>query len=55
MNPEIERNLGEQPIARIMRELYWDRPMEQWPRSADGGLAMFTHPLDLDALLKESP
>src|ERR1041384_6122585 len=36
-------------------ELYWDRPKEQWPRSADGGLAMFTHPLDLDALLKESP
>jgi catechol 2,3-dioxygenase len=36
-------------------ELYWDRPKEQWPHSADGGLAMFTHPLDLDALLKESP
>ena len=35
-------------------ELYWDRPKEQWPRSADGGLAMFTHPLNLDALLKES-
>ena len=35
-------------------ELYWDRPKEQWPRSADGGLAMFTHPLDLDALLKEA-
>lgn len=36
-------------------ELYWDRPKEQWPRSADGGLAMFTHPLDLDELLKETP
>lgn len=36
-------------------ELYWDRPKEQWPRSADGGLAMFTHPLDLEALLKEGP
>ena len=36
-------------------ELYWDRPKEQWPRSADGGVAMFTHPLDLDALLKEAP
>ena len=36
-------------------ELYWDRPKEQWPHNADGGLAMFTHPLDLDALLKESP
>jgi catechol 2,3-dioxygenase len=33
-------------------ELYWDRPQEQWPRSPDGGVAMFTHPLDLDALLK---
>ena len=32
-------------------ELYWDRPQEQWPRSSDGGLAMFTRPLDLDALL----
>src|SRR5580698_4694691 len=28
-------------------ELYRDRPREQWPRSADGGLAMFTHRLDL--------
>ncbi|HXC34954.1 MAG TPA: VOC family protein, partial [Candidatus Acidoferrales bacterium] len=26
-------------------ELYWDRPREQWPRAADGGLAMFTHRL----------
>src|SRR5437016_946853 len=34
-------------------ELYWDRPSEQWPRASDGGIAMFTHPLDLDALLKE--
>jgi catechol 2,3-dioxygenase len=33
-------------------ELYWDRPKEQWPRSPDGGAAMFTHPLDLDGLLK---
>ncbi len=36
-------------------ELYRDRPQEQWPRSADGGVAMFTHPLDLDGLLKEAP
>lgn len=36
-------------------ELYWDRPGEQWPRDATGALAMFTHPLDLDALLKEPP
>jgi len=30
-------------------ELYWDKPEEQWPRTADGGLAMFTHDLDLNA------
>ena len=32
-------------------ELYWDRPQEEWPRTPDGGLAMFTRPLDLDSLL----
>ena len=32
-------------------ELYWDRPPAQWPRSADGSLAMFTRFLDLDGLL----
>ncbi len=31
-------------------ELYWDRPKEQWPRTADGKLAMFTRHLDLDEL-----
>ena len=31
-------------------ELYWDRPVEEWPRTADGGLAMYTKPLDLDSL-----
>ena len=36
-------------------ELYWDRPKENWPCAADGGLAMFTRALDLDALLKEVP
>jgi catechol-2,3-dioxygenase len=35
-------------------ELYWDKPKEQWRRGADGGLVMFTHPLDLDALVSES-
>ena len=35
-------------------ELYWDRPKEQWPRDADGGLAMFTRSLDIDVLLKET-
>ena len=34
-------------------ELYWDRPAEQWPRAADGSLAMFTRRLDLDNLLRE--
>src|SRR3982750_159381 len=32
-------------------ELYRDRPTEQWPRNADGSLAMFTHRLDIDDLL----
>lgn len=32
-------------------ELYWDKPKETWPRAADGALAMFTAPLDLDRLL----
>ena len=36
-------------------ELYWDRPKEQWPRAADGSLAMFTRHLDLDGLMAESP
>jgi catechol 2,3-dioxygenase len=36
-------------------ELYWDRPQEKWPRTPDGELAMFSHALDLDGLLKESP
>lgn len=34
-------------------ELYWDRPQEDWPRTPDGGLAMFTKPLDLNSLLAE--
>ena len=32
-------------------ELYWDRPVEDWPRTPDGGLAMFTKALDLQSLL----
>ena len=35
-------------------ELYWDRPPEQWPRGADGALAMFTRPLDLAGLRREA-
>ena len=34
-------------------EIYWDRPQEQWPRAADGSLAMFTRHLDLGGLLAE--
>lgn len=35
-------------------ELYWDRPREAWPRSADGSLAMYTRRLDLNSLLAEA-
>jgi catechol 2,3-dioxygenase len=34
-------------------ELYWDRPQAQWPRKADGSLAMFTRRLDVDDLLAQ--
>ena len=34
-------------------ELYWDKPKEQWPREADGALAMYTRRLDLDDLLRQ--
>jgi catechol 2,3-dioxygenase len=36
-------------------ELYRDRPTDEWPRSADGTLTMFTHALDVNALLAEAP
>jgi catechol 2,3-dioxygenase len=32
-------------------ELYWDRPQAEWPRAADGGVAMYTRRLDLHRLL----
>jgi len=35
-------------------ELYWDRPEADWPRMPDGTLAMYTRPLDLQALLAEA-
>jgi catechol 2,3-dioxygenase len=35
-------------------ELTWDRPKEQWPRTEDGQLAMFTRRLDLRGLLNEA-
>jgi catechol 2,3-dioxygenase len=34
-------------------ELYWDRPEERWPRSPDGGVAMFSAPLDIGDLRRE--
>jgi len=34
-------------------ELYWDRPVDEWPLAPSGELTMFTAPLDLDALLAE--
>lgn len=35
-------------------ELYRDRPEADWPRNADGSLAMFTKRLDVQALLAEA-
>lgn len=34
-------------------ELYWDRPRDQWPKREDGGIDMFTRPLDMEGLLNE--
>lgn len=36
-------------------ELYWDLPQDRWPHTPDGELNMYTHPLDLDELLREPP
>ena len=35
-------------------ELYRDRPESEWPRDANGQLAMVNEPLDLEALLAEA-
>lgn len=32
-------------------ELYWDRPMSDWPKKDDGSLEMYTKQLNLDGLL----
>ena len=32
-------------------ELYWDRPQEEWPRTADGAIEVYTRSLDLNKLL----
>jgi catechol 2,3-dioxygenase len=34
-------------------ELTWDRPRNQWPRTADGALQVISHPLDLGKLAEE--
>jgi catechol 2,3-dioxygenase len=34
-------------------ELYWDRPQAEWPRTPEGGVAMYTRRLDLHGLLAE--
>jgi catechol 2,3-dioxygenase len=34
-------------------ELYWDRPKEEWPRTSEGGVEMYTRQLDLADLLNE--
>jgi catechol 2,3-dioxygenase len=31
-------------------ELYWDRPVQHWPRTPDGELALVNLPLDLETL-----
>jgi catechol 2,3-dioxygenase len=36
-------------------ELYRDRPEDEWPRTPEGTLIVFTEPLDLRALLAEAP
>lgn len=36
-------------------ELYWDRPQAEWPRDAEGNVAMVTKRLDLTSLLEEAP
>ena len=35
-------------------ELYWDRPREEWPKNKEGGIDIYTRPLDLEDLLKEA-
>ena len=33
-------------------ELYWDRPRVDWPLNEDGGIEMYTRPLDMQGLLQ---
>jgi len=34
-------------------EIYCDRPRDEWPKDANGELAMVSEPIDLESLLKE--
>jgi len=34
-------------------ELYWDRTKEEWPRTGEGNVQMYTRPLNVQNLLKE--
>lgn len=34
-------------------EIYADRPRSAWPKNADGGIAMYTRPLDFESLMAE--
>ena len=36
-------------------ELYWDRPPDEWPRTPEGGITMYTRPLDVQSLLDLAP
>jgi len=36
-------------------ELYRDRPRDEWPLDPEGGVAMMSIPLDVEALLAEAP
>jgi catechol 2,3-dioxygenase len=49
-----DHGVSEALYLRDPEELYCDRPRDEWPRSADGSLAMYTRPLDLEALLREA-
>ena len=35
-------------------ELYWDKPRDQWPQDANGGIAMYSRPLNLNSLLSSA-
>ncbi len=36
-------------------ELYWDRPGQEWPRTPEGGVEMYTRQLNLESLRNEPP